>query len=94
MLGTFEFTDLDMIDFDGIKPGMHMTGKAVHDYLKAYVRKHGLENRFRFKSKVYSAEWKGDRWLLDLGEGKRKVETPKFIVATGLTVRCLACLPC
>jgi len=85
-LGTFEFTDLDMIGFDGIKPGMHMTGKAVHDYLLAYVEKHKLGDRFRFKTKVISAEWKGDRWLLDLGD-KGQVETAKFIVATGLTSR-------
>ena len=84
--GTFEFTDLDMIGFDGIKPGMHMTGKAVHDYLLAYVEKHKLGDRFRFKTKVVSAEWKGDRWALDLGD-KGHVETAKFIVATGLTVR-------
>ena len=89
-LGTFEFTDLDMIGFDGIKPGMHMTGKAVHEYLLAYVKKHKLGDRFRFKTKVVSAEWKGDRWLLDLGD-KGQVETAKFIVATGLTVRAACC---
>ncbi|KAL4885740.1 hypothetical protein BJY04DRAFT_179152 [Aspergillus karnatakaensis] len=82
---------------DLVKPGEHMSGRAVHEYLKAYANQLGVHERVRFNCKVETVEY-----AEGVGVGEQKVwiircttaaaggegctwRTRKLILATGLT---------
>ena len=80
----------------GIRPGQHVTGEVMHDYLVAYAREWDIAKRITFNTvvsmieKQESGHWKvtirtaGD----DSGEGdtiESELLTSKLVVATGLT---------
>lgn len=69
----------------GVKPGQHIPGNVLHDYLTAYAKKFGVLDRIRFKTKVESVE-RGEKggWLLQTNDGKIIVAR-KLVIATGLT---------
>ncbi|KAH7317910.1 hypothetical protein BKA65DRAFT_609527 [Rhexocercosporidium sp. MPI-PUGE-AT-0058] len=76
MVGTYENPDFPMDEATwGIKPGSHIPGPVVHDYLTAFAKKFGMLERTRFNCRVESVERGRDGWLL----------TKKLIVATGMT---------
>ena len=95
LLGTYEYSDFPMAtETYGVKPGEHIPGDIVHQYLKDYAQKFGVYEKIRFETKVDSAEHKNDGgWLLTVSKGvsdrqaheRSQVFTAKLIVATGMT---------
>jgi cation diffusion facilitator CzcD-associated flavoprotein CzcO len=86
MVGTYEYSDLPMDEKTwGVKPGEHIPGKVVHDYLTRYAEKFGVLPHIRFNAKVESAE-RGEKggWLLNVGQ-QGSILAKKLIVATGMT---------
>ncbi|KAL4971000.1 uncharacterized protein BDV14DRAFT_162460 [Aspergillus stella-maris] len=77
-----------------VKPGEHMSGRAVHEYLKAYANHFGVHERVRLNCKVETVEYRYAEEV-GIGEGGGKVwithckgciwTTRKLILATGLT---------
>jgi hypothetical protein len=94
LLGTYEASDFPMTgdnDF-GVKPGDHVPGEVVHQYLKKYAEKFDIFKLCCFGEKVKVAEKleNGAGWILTVekpaGSGQtHKVSTSKLVVATGLT---------
>ncbi|KAI5801658.1 hypothetical protein DFH27DRAFT_611005 [Peziza echinospora] len=100
MLGTYEFSDFPMTGENafGVKPGEHIPGTVVHQYLKKFAQTFGIFEKCRFSEEVRSAEKVAPSseeatdggWILkiaklDAGEGTYKLKTRKLVVATGLT---------
>lgn len=98
MLGTYEYSDAPMTgdnDF-GVKPGQHIPGTVVHEYLECFAEKFDILKLCRFGEAVTVAEKLDDAagWVLtvekstaeDRGEPAcYKLSTKKMVVATGLT---------
>lgn len=87
MLGTYEFSDFPMDEKTwGVKPGEHIPGTVLHDYLTKYAERFGVLEHIRFNSKVESAE-RGEKggWLLRVGEQQASILAKKLVVATGMT---------
>ncbi|KAK9358812.1 hypothetical protein V1504DRAFT_396116 [Lipomyces starkeyi] len=89
MLGTFEYSDFPMDEATfGVKPGQHIPGHVVHDYLHKYADKFGLYQRIRFESKVETLErQESGGWVVGFIQGgsRKLLLADKVIVATGLT---------
>ncbi|KAJ5355551.1 monooxygenase [Penicillium cataractarum] len=78
LLGSYEYSDFPMRDNvpSLVKPGEHMSGRAMHEYLKAYAAHFGILDRIKLNYKVDSK----------LGHEKSNtIRTRKLILATGLT---------
>lgn len=89
MLGTYEFGDfpMDPKTFN-IKPGQHIPGQTMHNYLKAYATYFNFYSKIRFSSKVESVERVANGWTVmveGLEQTRSKIVTDKVIVATGMT---------
>ena len=87
MVGTYEFSDFPMDEKTwGVKPGEHIPGKVVHDYLTKYAEKFGVLPHVRLNSKVASAE-RGEKggWLLKISQPHSSILAKKLLVATGMT---------
>lgn len=87
MVGTYEYSDFPMDEKTWrVKPGEHIPGEVVHDYLTKYAEKFGVLPHLRVNTKVQSAERaeKGG-WLLRLDSDLGSILTKKLIVATGMT---------
>jgi cation diffusion facilitator CzcD-associated flavoprotein CzcO len=94
--GTYEYSDFPMEAAFGVKPGEHIPGKVVHEYLKKYAEFFGVDKRIRFNTKVESAE-KCDTsggWIIKTSSGESEkndnfamsfLRTQKLVVATGMT---------
>ena len=89
MLGTYEYPDFVMdSETYGVKPGEHIPGTVIHQYLVDYATKFGIVSHFRASTKVVSAEANEDGgWTLTLltGDSPSTLVAKKLIVATGLT---------
>ncbi|KAK9425602.1 hypothetical protein SUNI508_02963 [Seiridium unicorne] len=95
MLGTYEYPDYPMkTEIFDVKPGEHIPGEVVHNYLTKYAEKFNVIDHIRYNSKVELAEHQETGgWILtvhvnDDRTGDRrevKISTKKLIVATGLT---------
>lgn len=88
MLGTYEYPDFPMDEATyGVKPGQHIPGTVLHQYLTDYAKKFGVYSRTRFNTKVDSATPSEDGgWLLKtLSSEIPTLHAKKLIVATGLT---------
>ena len=96
MLGTYEHSDAPMMGENGfdVKPGEHIPGTVVHEYLKCFAEKFGILRLCRFGEAVTVAEKMDDAagWVLtvdkpmdDQGTATYKLLTKKMVVATGLT---------
>jgi cation diffusion facilitator CzcD-associated flavoprotein CzcO len=95
MLGTYEYSDFPMDTATyGVKPGEHIPGHVLHQYLTDFAKKFDLLRRIRFETKVESAEYKeGGGWIITISKGfsdkdalaKSEIFAPKLIVATGMT---------
>ncbi|OIW32606.1 FAD/NAD(P)-binding domain-containing protein [Coniochaeta ligniaria NRRL 30616] len=95
MLGTYEYPDfpLDSETF-GVKPGEHIPGTVLHDYLTKYAEKFGIMDKIGCNRKVTTAEHQEGAeggWILTVqstAEGasdEKKILARKLILATGLT---------
>jgi cation diffusion facilitator CzcD-associated flavoprotein CzcO len=91
MLGTYEFSDFPMTEERfGVKPGQHIPGPVVHEYLRQYAETFDLISRIRLNCKVTTAEMKEEGgWLLTFHSNTSPDEMPlqadRLVVATGLT---------
>lgn len=96
MFGQIDFTDFPMSENYGIRPGQHVTGEVMHDYLVAYAQKWDLVRRITFSTvastieKQESGYWKimtRTHGQSDLEEHPTKsvLLASKLIVATGVT---------
>lgn len=94
MLGTYEYPDFPMRpETFGIRPGQHIPGEVVHDYLTQYAEKFGIIEHIRYNNKVEVAEHQDSGgWILTINSkdgsgtsGATKVVARKLVVATGLT---------
>jgi cation diffusion facilitator CzcD-associated flavoprotein CzcO len=95
LLGTYEFSDFPMDPklFD-VKPGQHISGHVMHEYLTSYAEHFDLVRRVRFDTKVESAGHKeGGGWFIRASMRSRdskvsksgSVHAKKLVVATGMT---------
>jgi len=89
MLGTYEFPDFPMdAEAYGVKPGQHIPGHVIHQYLSDYAKKIGIFSRTRFDTKVLevSKAFSGEGWVLKTDSSDlATLSTRKLVVATGLT---------
>ncbi|GCB21515.1 phenylacetone monooxygenase [Aspergillus awamori] len=97
MLGTYEYSDfpMDSATF-GVKPGEHIPGHVLHQYLNAYVDHFNLRDMIRLETKVEVVEHVDEdgSWLLTTSptsssdtEKKDTIHTKKLLLATGMTSR-------
>jgi len=96
IVGSYEFSDypLNLQKYD-LKPGQHIPGTVVHDYLSTFVDEYDLNHCIRFETKVDAATLQDDgEWLIDYTvDSKTKLQKSrtgqlvanKLVVATGLT---------
>ncbi|KAG9232738.1 hypothetical protein BJ875DRAFT_485775 [Amylocarpus encephaloides] len=88
MVGTYEFSDFPMDEKTwGVKPGQHIPGQTLHNYLTAYAKKFNVLPRVRFNCKVESVE-RGEKggWILKTSaNAAASMVTKKLVVATGVT---------
>lgn len=88
MVGTYEYSDFPMDEATfGVKPGEHIPGQVVHDYLRKYAEKFDVYRRIRFQTKVETAERTQGGWILKMQQNGNKTQllARKLVVATGLT---------
>jgi len=93
MLGSYEFGDFPMFpERFGVRPGQHIPGAVVHQYLRQFAEEYGLTARLRLNTKVESAEVLGNgEWVLlvsniaDDPSKTRSIKAKKLVIATGLT---------
>ncbi|KAE8421367.1 hypothetical protein BDV36DRAFT_292294 [Aspergillus pseudocaelatus] len=100
LLGSYEYSDFPMRDnvpASLVKPGEHIPGRAMHEYLKAYAEQFGFRDKIRLNCRVDSVEYcdggedkgGGKEWLVGCTTGGHEksciIQTQKLILATGLT---------
>lgn len=95
LVGTYEFGDFPMTyERFGVKPGTHIPGAAVHDYLTQFTEHFDLTSRLRLRQGVESAELLDNgKWLLQIttigtqpqNSSLTAIATDKLVIATGLT---------
>jgi cation diffusion facilitator CzcD-associated flavoprotein CzcO len=96
MLGTYEYPDFPMdTETFGVKPGEHIPGTVLHEYLTKYAEKFDILNKIRYNVKVTVAEHQDGPeggWVLTLQDtaadspsGEQNIFARKLVVATGLT---------
>ncbi|KAJ5337277.1 monooxygenase [Penicillium brevicompactum] len=100
LLGSYEYGDFPMREnIPGlVTPGQHISGRAMHEYLKAYALHFGIGDKIKLNCKVESVEYlerddgRGKEWLIkwktttEPGHEKSSTtRTRKLILATGLT---------
>jgi len=87
--GTIDFSDFPMHHGFGIKPGQHVSGEAMHNYLQAYAQRSNILPRIDFETRVLAISRLDDRagWNLRVRQGadERDLQTRKLIIATGVT---------
>lgn len=97
LLGTYEYPDfpMDSKRFN-VKPGSHIPGEVVHEYLCAYAAEFGIAKHIRLQTRVLFAEHQDTAeggWILTIvssADGERpeqeqKVGARRLIISTGLT---------
>ncbi|PKS05170.1 hypothetical protein jhhlp_008538 [Lomentospora prolificans] len=53
IVGSYEFSDFALVpEKYGIKPGQHIPGRVVHEYLCDFCKRYDLESRIRLRTKV------------------------------------------
>lgn len=95
LIGTYEFGDFPMQpERFGMKPGQHIPGHVVHEYVRQFSDHFGLTPLFRFRQKVETAELQDDgSWSLLVSSldasnaivSQSSIATRKLVIATGLT---------
>ncbi|KAF2425275.1 FAD/NAD(P)-binding domain-containing protein [Tothia fuscella] len=91
LLGTFEWSDFPMRpETFGVKPGEHMSGEVVHEYLTSFAEKFDLTRRILLESKVKTVEYvaEDNTWILTVESTNRQsftITAERLVIATGLT---------
>lgn len=95
ILGSYEFSDFPMYpERFGMKPGQHIPGQVVHEYLRQFAEHFNLTPLLRFRQKVETAELLDDgHWSLLVSSldssnaivRQSSILTRKLVIATGLT---------
>ena len=93
IIGSYEFGDFPMTPEQfGVKPGQHIPGAVVHEYLCQFAEKYDLMLRMRLLTKVESAELReSGEWLLQVrrvdavNDQKSTIMAKRIVIATGLT---------
>ena len=91
MLGTYEYPDFPMDEATfGLRPGEHIPGPVLHEYLTRYADRFGILDRIRYRCRLAAAEHRDDGgWILTTqdaaGAEARVVVAKKLVIATGLT---------
>ncbi|KOS21705.1 putative flavin-containing monooxygenase 1 [Escovopsis weberi] len=98
LLGTLEYPDFPMDpERFAVEQGCHVSGSAIHAYLKAYAVEFGLSDFIHLRTKVTVAEHLGGQnspqggWILTVIDLEKqeaagsKVHARRLIVASGLT---------
>lgn len=83
-----DFSDFYMHDGFGIRPGQHVTGQVMHQYLQEYAQRADLIGRIAFESKVLqvSRDASGLGWAIKVDSKVEHIlHTRKLIVAVGAT---------
>jgi cation diffusion facilitator CzcD-associated flavoprotein CzcO len=84
------------VDKFGVKPGEHIPGTVVHQYMTDFAKTFDIWRRIRFRTKVEEIQQATNgRWILTLAtsqsnDGKeetltKKIAVDKLIFATGVT---------
>ncbi|EON70026.1 hypothetical protein W97_09292 [Coniosporium apollinis CBS 100218] len=93
LLGTYEYSDFPESNLD-VKPGEHIPGAVLHQYLTQFAEKFDVYRRIRFNTTVKSVQSEASGgWLLTVissaeekpAASESQLLTQKLIVATGLT---------
>ncbi len=80
----------------GVKPGEHIPGTVVHQYMTDFAQTFDIWRRIRFRTKVEDIQQGSDgQWILNLTtfqsvDGKemtqtKKITVNKLVIATGVT---------
>ncbi|KAL2022824.1 hypothetical protein VTK56DRAFT_4355 [Thermocarpiscus australiensis] len=92
MLGTFEYPDFPMdSETFGVRPGEHIPGTVMYEYLTKYAKEFGILNKIRCRSVVLSAEHQAGTeggWILTVQNGdnmQHQIFARKLIISAGLT---------
>ncbi|KAI1437290.1 hypothetical protein GGR50DRAFT_94321 [Xylaria sp. CBS 124048] len=92
LLGTYEYPGFPMTsDLFDVEPGKHISGQAVHAYLRAYAKKSGISDMIHLNTKVLSAEHQDTiegGWILTIEAPSgctTIVLARRLVFATGLT---------
>ncbi|KAF7585135.1 hypothetical protein BBP40_012221, partial [Aspergillus hancockii] len=89
MLGTYEFSDFPMDESFGVKPGEHIPGTVIQNYMERFVEHFQLTSFIHLNSRVRIAEHNSDgTWTLTVdepGQGSKPIMSKKLIVCTGIT---------
>lgn len=84
---------MDPTLFD-VKPGEHIPGRVMHEYLTSYAEHFNLTPRIRLETKVESTEHKeGGGWLIGVTTPSKassvsnihEIYTKKLVLASGMT---------
>ncbi|KAJ9637881.1 hypothetical protein H2199_007376 [Coniosporium tulheliwenetii] len=93
LLGTYEYSDFPEANLD-VKPGEHIPGAVLHQYLTQFAKKFDVYRRIRFNTTVKSVQHEeSGGWLLTVisnaeeksAASESQLLAQKLIVATGLT---------
>ncbi|KAL5341523.1 hypothetical protein BJX70DRAFT_54759 [Aspergillus crustosus] len=90
MRGTYEFSDFPMDDSFGVKPGEHVPGQVVQQYLERFAEHFALTEYIRLNSRVTVIEHNDDTtWTVTYADTQTEEEVTlrarKLILATGIT---------
>ncbi|KAI1336500.1 hypothetical protein F5Y15DRAFT_200786 [Xylariaceae sp. FL0016] len=97
-VGSFEFSDFAMdLSTYGLKPGQHIPGSVVHQYLVDFAEHYDLTSRIRLRTRVNDATLEEDgKWLVtyttetspnqaEKQQLSSQFLADKLVLATGLT---------
>ncbi|PMD44897.1 FAD/NAD(P)-binding domain-containing protein [Hyaloscypha variabilis F] len=97
ILGSYENPDFPMtVEKFGVKPGEHIPGTVVHQYMTDFAKTFDIWRRIRFRTKVEEIQQvENGKWILKLttfrstnGEGTmetKSITADKVVIATGVT---------
>jgi Pyridine nucleotide-disulphide oxidoreductase len=98
ILGSYENPDFPMtMEKFGVKPGEHIPGAVVHQYVTDFAKAFGIWHRIRFQTKVEQIQQSSNgEWILTLTvsqsyNGKesmmerKQIAVGKLVIATGVT---------
>lgn len=85
---TFGYSDFPMQSMiDSVKPGQHIPGEVMHQYLSEFARKFDILRHIEFSSRAQSAELRSDdMWLLTINRSADSATRPSKILAKRLVV--------
>jgi len=97
ILGSYESPDFPMsVEKFGVKPGEHIPGTVVHQYMTDFAKTFDIWRRIRFRTKVDEIKQAGDgKWVLKLTTfhsnnekettDTKSITVDKLVIATGVT---------